>query len=111
MSRVHQPTNSLVSVAVTRDGNRLGSGRAGHPATDPPGQAGLAPAGALPDVANVRVLGAIGAMHLDDAVDVAAAREAAAERGVWLRPFRDLVYTMPRNVCIPDELNTLTAGA
>jgi adenosylmethionine-8-amino-7-oxononanoate aminotransferase len=58
-------------------------------------RAGLAPAAALPHVAGVRVLGAIGVVQLDAPVDVAVATAAAVERGVWLRPFRDLVYAMP----------------
>ena len=44
---------------------------------------------------DVRVLGAIGVVQLDHAIDMAAATRAAVREGVWLRPFRDLVYTMP----------------
>ncbi|MEU4803277.1 adenosylmethionine--8-amino-7-oxononanoate transaminase [Actinosynnema sp. NPDC023587] len=44
---------------------------------------------------DVRVLGAIGVVQLDHQVDLAAATAAAVEHGVWLRPFRDLIYTMP----------------
>jgi adenosylmethionine-8-amino-7-oxononanoate aminotransferase len=55
-------------------------------------------------VADVRVLGAIGVVQLDHEVDVAAASRAAVERGVWLRPFRDLVYTMPPYVTGDDDL-------
>jgi adenosylmethionine-8-amino-7-oxononanoate aminotransferase len=73
-------------------------------------RAGLAPARALPGVVDVRVRGAIGVVQLDRQVDVAAATAAAVERGVWLRPFRDLVYTMPPYVCGPDDLAAITAG-
>ncbi|WP_018546673.1 adenosylmethionine--8-amino-7-oxononanoate transaminase [Streptomyces sp. LaPpAH-108] len=56
---------------------------------------GLAEAAGLPGVRDVRVLGAIGVVQLDHEVDMAAAGRAAVREGVWLRPFRDLVYTMP----------------
>ncbi|MGH3438095.1 MAG: adenosylmethionine--8-amino-7-oxononanoate transaminase [Sciscionella sp.] len=57
--------------------------------------AGLAAATDLPGVADVRVLGAIGVVQLDHQVDLAAATRATIAEGVWLRPFRNLVYTMP----------------
>ncbi|WP_327298933.1 MULTISPECIES: adenosylmethionine--8-amino-7-oxononanoate transaminase [unclassified Streptomyces] len=56
---------------------------------------GLSGAAELPGVRDVRVLGAIGVVQLDHEVDMAAATRAAVREGVWLRPFRDLVYTMP----------------
>jgi adenosylmethionine-8-amino-7-oxononanoate aminotransferase len=56
---------------------------------------GLEGAREIPGVADTRVLGAIGVIQLEGPVDVAAATAAAIESGVWLRPFRDLVYAMP----------------
>ncbi|WP_406859503.1 adenosylmethionine--8-amino-7-oxononanoate transaminase [Streptomyces sp. HUAS MG47] len=56
---------------------------------------GLEPARTLPGVRDVRVLGAIGVVQLDHDIDMAAATAAAVREGVWLRPFRDLIYTMP----------------
>ncbi len=67
-------------------------------------RAGLDPARELRGVADVRVLGAIGVVQLDHPVDVPAATRAALAAGVWLRPFRDLVYTMPPFTAQPDEV-------
>jgi len=71
---------------------------------------GLRPALALPHVADVRVLGAIGVVQLERDVDVAAATAAALEQGVWLRPFRDLVYTMPPYVIEEADLARVAAA-
>lgn len=67
-------------------------------------RAGLAPAVELPGVLDVRVLGGIGVVQLDHEVDVPAAQAAAERHGVWLRPFRDLVYTMPPYVTPTEDL-------
>lgn len=69
---------------------------------------GLAPARALPGVRDVRVLGAIGVVQLDHPVDMAAATRAAVDAGVWLRPFRDLIYTMPPYICEWEEVRAIS---
>ncbi|MFD3439769.1 adenosylmethionine--8-amino-7-oxononanoate transaminase [Streptomyces sp. NPDC058685] len=66
---------------------------------------GLAEARNLPGVKDVRVRGAIGVVQLDHDVDMAAATEAAVRAGVWLRPFRDLIYTMPPYVTGDEDLS------
>ncbi|TNC23897.1 adenosylmethionine--8-amino-7-oxononanoate transaminase [Amycolatopsis alkalitolerans] len=71
---------------------------------------GLSGAVDLPGVADVRVLGAIGVVQLDHDVDMAAATKVATERGVWLRPFRDLIYAMPPYVCTDAEVRTIAAA-
>jgi adenosylmethionine-8-amino-7-oxononanoate aminotransferase len=72
--------------------------------------AGLAPAANLPGVKDVRVLGAIGVVQLDHEVDVPAATSAAVGAGAWLRPFRDLVYTMPPYVSTAEDLAVVTSA-
>jgi len=72
--------------------------------------AGLQDAEKLPGVRDVRVLGAIGVVQLDHEVDMAAATDAAVRGGVWLRPFRDLIYTMPPYPTSDADLATICAA-
>jgi adenosylmethionine---8-amino-7-oxononanoate aminotransferase len=67
-------------------------------------RAGLEPVRAQPGVRDVRVLGAIGVVQLDRPVDMARATKAAVDAGVWLRPFRDLIYTMPPFISTDDDV-------
>ena len=71
---------------------------------------GLAQAASLPGVADVRVLGAIGVIEMDRAVDLQVATPVALEHGVWLRPFRNLIYVMPPYVCSPEELTQICSA-
>jgi adenosylmethionine-8-amino-7-oxononanoate aminotransferase len=71
---------------------------------------GLAAARELAGVADVRVLGAIGVIQLDHDVDMAAATRAAVSAGAWLRPFRDLIYTMPPYITSDDEVARICAA-
>jgi adenosylmethionine-8-amino-7-oxononanoate aminotransferase len=73
-------------------------------------RAGLAPAACLPGVTDIRVLGAIGVVQLDHDADIAATTAAAVRAGVWLRPFRDLIYTMPPYVASDDDVAAICAG-
>ena len=69
--------------------------------------AGLAGCRELTGVADVRTIGAVGVVQLDHPVDVVKATDAAIEEGVWLRPFRDLVYTMPPYVTTDGDLDRI----
>ncbi|HEY4020678.1 MAG TPA: aminotransferase class III-fold pyridoxal phosphate-dependent enzyme, partial [Pseudonocardiaceae bacterium] len=70
----------------------------------------LASARELPGVRDLRVLGAIGVLQLDHDVDLAAATDAAVSAGAWLRPFRDLIYTMPPYISTDEDLATICAA-
>lgn len=72
--------------------------------------AALAPASNLGSVLDVRVLGAIGVVELTEAVNVPAVTRAALEHGVWVRPFRNLVYTMPPYITSPADVSTIGEG-
>ncbi|PBJ62283.1 adenosylmethionine--8-amino-7-oxononanoate transaminase, partial [Mycobacterium avium subsp. hominissuis] len=72
--------------------------------------AGLEPARELPGVTDVRVRGAIGVIECDRPVDLAVATPAALDHGVWLRPFRNLIYAMPPYICPPDEIARIASA-
>jgi len=69
----------------------------------------LEPCRRMPHVVDVRVKGAIGVVQFDEAqVDVYALRRNFVERGVWIRPFKDIVYLMPSLSIGPEDLTVLT---
>ncbi|WP_281244456.1 adenosylmethionine--8-amino-7-oxononanoate transaminase [Amycolatopsis xylanica] len=71
---------------------------------------GLAQARELPGVKDIRVLGAIGVIQLDHPVDMAVATDVVTAQGVWLRPFRDLIYAMPPYVSTDADVEAITRG-
>ncbi len=70
----------------------------------------LAACANLPCVRNVRVCGAIGVVQLARAGNLDALKAALVSQGVWVRPFRDIVYLTPAFTITPGELSTLTGA-
>ena len=58
----------------------------------------------------MRVLGAIGVVQLDRIPDLNRLKAALVAEGVWVRPFRNVVYLTPALTIRPEELNRLTTA-
>ncbi|WP_294532477.1 adenosylmethionine--8-amino-7-oxononanoate transaminase [uncultured Rhodoblastus sp.] len=71
---------------------------------------GLAPCRAFPGVVDVRVKGAIGVVQLQSIGDAGALREKFVAKGVWVRPFGDIVYLTPAFTITEDQLAALTSA-
>lgn len=70
----------------------------------------LSPASDFANVKEVRVLGAIGVVEMQQPVDMKNITEDFVDAGVWVRPFGKLVYLMPPYIISDDDLITLTSS-
>ena len=71
---------------------------------------GLAPCRALANVRDVRVLGAIGVVELDPMPPLDMLKAAFVRRGLFVRPFRNIVYLTPAFTIDPVAIGRLTSG-
>ena len=71
---------------------------------------GLEPCRSFSHVMDVRVLGAIGVVELQNPVVMATIQKQFVDKGVWVRPFGRLVYLMPSFIMTDNELSLLTAA-
>ncbi len=71
---------------------------------------GLEPCRSFSNVLDVRVLGAIGVVELQNPVVMATIQKQFVDKGVWVRPFGRLVYLMPPYIMTDNELSLLTAA-
>ena len=70
----------------------------------------LEPCRTLPGVTDVRVLGAIGVVQLEAIPDMNRLKAALVAKGVWVRPFRNVVYLTPALTIRSEELSRLTTA-
>jgi adenosylmethionine-8-amino-7-oxononanoate aminotransferase len=63
---------------------------------------------ALRNVVDIRVKGAIGVVQLSEIPNPAELRSKLIERGVWIRPFGNVIYLTPALTIGEDELTQLT---
>ncbi len=68
---------------------------------------GLERAKRFSSVKDVRVLGAIGVIEVKRDVNLRKAQNFFVDRGVWIRPFKNLIYIMPAYVISENELDKL----
>ena len=70
----------------------------------------LAPVTSLPGVVDIRIKGAIGAIEVADLHNLDWLKAQFVAAGIWLRPFGNVIYTMPPFTITQDELSAI-AGA
>jgi adenosylmethionine---8-amino-7-oxononanoate aminotransferase len=61
-----------------------------------------------PGVLDVRVKGAVAAVQMEQPVDALGLRTRFVEKGVWIKPFGDVIYLTPPLIMEPPELSRLT---
>lgn len=70
-------------------------------------QSAMAPLADLPHITDVRVIGALGVVEVDEMRNLNELKAAFVEQGAWVRPFRNVIYIMPPFMISAEDLSTL----
>lgn len=70
----------------------------------------LAPCRSMLGIRDVRVMGAVGVVQLERLTDPKGLQRRCVEAGIWVRPFRDIVYLTPSFTISPDDLGQLVTS-
>ena len=70
-------------------------------------RAGLEPCRGMAGVRDVRVLGAIGVVELEQAPDLNDLKRRLLDKGVWIRPFARIIYLTPALNIASEDLDRL----
>lgn len=61
-----------------------------------------------PAVEDVRVIGAVGVVEMDEPINVPELTKHTLGNGVWVRPFGKLLYTMPPYIATAEQIDQIT---
>jgi adenosylmethionine-8-amino-7-oxononanoate aminotransferase len=70
----------------------------------------LSPCKLIPGVKDVRVLGAIGVVEMEEKIDTQTLMPSIINKGVWLRPFGNIIYLTPPFIISKEDLSHLTTS-
>ena len=104
------PLACAVAVAIRRTAALPGLARRGRRDSTPACEPGWHRLASCPGSSTSGCSARSASSSSPEPVDMRAATDAAVGAGVWLRPFRNLIYAMPPYICTADDVARISAG-